>query len=397
MSRRTGVHKVGLTAATLGLLALFALPFATFRTSRIQTGDELSALASLGPVWLLAIAFVWLALAAASLRDDRRALPATLRGAAATVALVGTVLLCGVAAQRLLAHAGPFARVSIGAGAWANAIAAYMALLAARREVGPSTPLGITLTAAAPVAIVAILASGFLSDLGMAKEYANTKDRFWTEVAAQLTFSAAAMAIAVVVGIALGVLAYARPGFRGPIFTTVSVFQTIPGLAMIGLLFAPLAWLGANVPLMHQLGVGGLGWAPVVTSLTLYALLAVVRNTYTGLAGVPHDAVDAGRGMGMTGGQVMRRVRFPLATPVLFGGVRTSTIQTVGNATLGAFVAAGTLGLFIFGGLSQQATDLIMLGSVALVALALAIDAVLRVVQRLVSPRQGRSQTGGGA
>jgi osmoprotectant transport system permease protein len=239
-----------------------------------------------------------------------------------------------------------------------------------------------------------MLASGFLGKLGMLREYANQGDRFWAEVGAQVTFSAVSVAIAVVAGVALGILAYVRPRARAAVFTSVSVFQTIPGLAMIGLLFAPLSWLGSNVAVLKRLHVGGLGWTPVVTALTLYALLAVVRNTYAGLAGVAPETIDAGLGMGMTPAQLMRQVRVPLAMPVLFGGIRTAAVQTIGNATLGAFVAAGTLGLFIFGGLSQQATDLIMLGSVSLVVLAIAVDAVLRVVQELISPRHLRH--GGG-
>jgi osmoprotectant transport system permease protein len=109
---------------------------------------------------------------------------------------------------------------------------------------------------------------------------------------------------------------------------------------------------------------------------------------------VPAEVVDAGTGMGMTPSQVMWRVRVPLAIPVLFSGERTAAVQTIGNSTLGAFVAAFTLGTIIFGGLSQQAMDLTMLGSVALVILALLADGVLRVLQRLVAPRR-RSRVGG--
>ena len=394
MTSRTGVHKVGLTSAGIGLVALALLPFATFRTSRIQTGDTVSALGALGPWWLAGLVALWLVLVACSWRSDRSMWPAALRGLTANAVLLGTVALSGVAAQRLLAEGGPFARVSLGSGAWVGIAAAYMAILAGRREVGTATPAGLTLSVLAPIGVAVMLASGYLGDLAILKEYANQADRFRTEVVAQLTFSAVAMAIALVLGIALGVLAFRRPALKGPIFGTVSAFQTVPGLAMVGLLFAPLSWLGSNVPALGRLGVGGLGWAPVITALTLYALLAIVRNTYVGLSGVAAETVDAGLGMGMTESQVMRRVRFPLAMPVLFGGVRTAAVQTLGNATLGAFVAAGTLGLFVFGGLSQQAPDLIMLGSVTLVGLSLAVDGLLRVVQRAVSPRHNAKREG---
>lgn len=391
-SARLRVHAVGLTGAVLGLAALVLLPFATFRTSRIQTGDSLSALSSLGAGWLAAIGAVWLVLFALSLRDDRRPALAMARGLVACVALLGTLGLSAVAAGRLLAGGPQFARVSVGLGAWAGIMAAYMVVLSARRELAGRPALGFALSAIAPLGIVALLAGGALGDLGMLKEYASTGDRFWAEAGRHALFAAVSTAIATVAGVSLGILAFRHPAWRRPVFAVVSVFQTIPGLAMVGLLFGPLSWLGSNVGLFERLGVGGLGWAPVIVALTLYALLAVVRNTYAGLEGVPRETVEAAHGMGMSEWQVLWTVRIPLAMPALLGGVRTSTVQTVGNATLGAFVAAGTLGLFVFGGLSQQATDLIMLASLAIVAMALTIDGVLRAAQRVLVPARISSE-----
>lgn len=394
MPTRTRAHTIGLTAAALGLASVTLLPFATFRASRIQTGDPLSALDALGPWGLAALVAVWLAVAALSLGGVPRVPAAALRGALGTLALLGTVALSAVAVARAADAAMPFARVSLGTGAWACIAISYSLVLASRREDGLPRLVRAALSLAAPLGIVAMLATGTLDDLAIIREYASQSDRFWAEVVAQLRFSGIAVAVALALGIALGTLAFRRPRFRGPIFAVANVFQTIPGLAMVGLLFAPLSWLGSSVPFFGRLGVGGLGWAPVITALTLYALLAIVRNTYAGLASVPTAAVDAGLGMGMTEWQVTRRVRFPLAMPVIFGGVRTAAVQTLGNATLGAFVAAGTLGLFVFGGLSQQAMDLILLGSVALVLLALALDGVLRTLQGLISPRHLRGREG---
>ncbi len=391
-SGRAAVHAVDMTGAALGLFALVFMPFVTFRGSRIQTGEGLSVLDAIGPAWTALIAAVWVALVVLSRRSDRRRVPSAARGVLASVALVGTLGLTAVAAARLADPAQPFARVSVGIGAWAAVIAGYMVILASRRELGSWSRAGAVVSVLAPAGVLALLLSGALSDLGILREYASRSDRFWSEVAAHAAFSAVSMAVAIVAGVGLGVLAFRHARVKQPVFAVVSVFQTIPGLAMVGLLFAPLSWLGSNVDLFRRLGVGGLGWAPVITALTLYALLAVVRNTYAGLEGVPAAAVDAARGVGMTEGQIMRRVRFPLAVPAVLGGVRTATVQTVGNATLGAFVAAGTLGLFVFGGLSQQATDLIMLASIAIVALALLADGALRVVQRVLQPRHVASE-----
>jgi osmoprotectant transport system permease protein len=270
-------------------------------------------------------------------------------------------------------------------------IAAYAAVLSARRELRDVPLARVFLTAGIPIGIGAMLLSGMLSDLGMLKEYANVSDSFWVYVRNTIVYSAAALVAATVIGFGLGVLAFVARRFE----------QTIPGLAMVGLLFAPLAWMRLNVPLAEKLGIGGLGWAPVVIALTLYALLAITRNTYAGLKAVPEAVVEAGRGMGMTPSQIMWQVRIPLALPVLFSGERTAAVQTVGNSVLGAFVAAFTLGTLIFGGLAQQAMDLTMLGSVALVILAVIIDGLLRSVQRRMAKRthadRAGSASGGGS
>ena len=140
-----------------------------------------------------------------------------------------------------------------------------------------------------------------------------------------MIFAAVSVTIATVIGIYLGILAFRNRRLERPVFATVSVFQTIPGLAMVGLLVAPLAAVSFSLPFLRKLGIGGIGWAPVVTALTLYALLAIVRNTFAGLRNVPPATVDAGRGMGMTERQLMRKVELPLGMPVVFSGVRTST------------------------------------------------------------------------
>ncbi|MHB1017701.1 MAG: ABC transporter permease [Coriobacteriia bacterium] len=394
MPKASRFHTIGLTAATLGAASVTLLPFATFRTSRIQTGSALSTLEAIGPWGLAALLGAWLAVAALSSGRVPSSPAAVIRGVVATLALLGTVALSAYAVENAVEPTAPFARVSIGIGAWSNIAVAYALILSSRREIGLRRGVRLALSVAAPLGVAAMLGAGLLDGLAIMLEYANQSDRFWAEVAAQLTFAGIAVGIALVLGTVLGVLAFRQPRWRGPVFAVANVFQTIPGLAMVGLLFAPLSWLGSRVPLFGRMGVGGLGWAPVIVALTLYALLAIVRNTYAGLASVPADAVEAGLGMGMTEWQVLRRVRFPLAMPVIFGGARTAAVQTLGNATLGAFVAAGTLGLFVFGGLSQQAPDLILLGSIALVLLALGLDGILGAVQEFISPHHRRAREG---
>jgi osmoprotectant transport system permease protein len=380
MTRGSGPYKVGIAAAAIGLPLFLLLPFATVRRSRIATGVGLPPWEAIGPWLTAALAVLWVVVVVLSLRQGGRGRAAA-RGLLGASIIVAIVAASGWAASTLGPQTGQFARVSIGGGAWISAIAAYALVLASRRLLGRRSRWGVLMGVLAPVAIVAMLLSGFLDDLGIMKEYANVADRFWVETVNTVVFAAVAVTVATAVGVYLGMLAFRNQRLERPVFATVSVFQTIPGLAMVGLLVAPFAAASFALPVLRRLGIGGIGWAPVVTALTLYALLAIVRNTYAGLRNVPPSVVDAGRGMGMTDKQLMRKVELPLGMPVVFSGVRTSTVQTIGNATLGAFVGGITLGRFIFQGLAEQSPDLTMLGSIALVLIAVLADGGLRIAQ----------------
>lgn len=387
---RKAPYRVGLAASVVGLGTLLLLPFATVRHSRIATGSSVSAAHALSPLMLGALIALWALIVVLSLARGGRVRGAA-RGLAGAAVVVALAVASGLAATNLGEAAGRFARVSIGGGAWLSAIAAYAVVLGGRRESGGGA-LGALVVTTAPAGVTLLILSGRLADLGIMKEYRNVADRFWVEAVDTVVYAGAAVVLATVIGVALGVLASRRPGLERPVFSAVSVLQTIPGLAMVGLLVAPLAALSFAVPWLRTVGVGGLGWAPVVIALTLYALLAIVRNTHAGLRSVPASVTDAGTGMGMTHRQLLRRVELPLAAPVLFSGVRTSAVSTIGNATLGAFVGGITLGRFIFQGLAEQAPDLTMLGAIALVVIAVGLDATLRVIDALLFTRRAPSR-----
>jgi osmoprotectant transport system permease protein len=134
------------------------------------------------------------------------------------------------------------------------------------------------------------------------------------------------------------------------------------------------------VPQLAALGVGGIGVAPAIVALVLYALLPVVRNTSAGIAGVDASVIEAGRGMGLTQRQIFRQVELPLALPILLAGLRIVTVQAIGLAVVAALIGAGGLGTFVFEGLGQYAVDLVLLGALPAIFLALAADFVLQTL-----------------
>ncbi len=205
--------------------------------------------------------------------------------------------------------------------------------------------------------------------------FAATLRRSWGKLGARtlehLLLTSLAVALAAAVAIPLGVRSARDARLRAAVLGLASVVQTIPSLALLVFLI-PLFGLTA--------------WS-AVAALFLYALLPIVRNTCTGILGVPADLVDAARGMGMRDGEILQKVQLPLATPTILAGVRTATVISVGFAVLAAFIGAGGLGGFIVDGLALNDTSLLLIGAVPAALLAVVGDQLLGLLERAVSPR----------
>ena len=176
-------------------------------------------------------------------------------------------------------------------------------------------------------------------------------------------------AIAVTIGVPLGILLTRRPAWRGPVLGLANVFQTIPSLALFGFLI-PLPFLG------------GIGARTAIVALVLYALLPIVRNTYVGISGIDPAVREAARGMGMTDGELLRLVELPLSAGVILAGIRVATVVGVGTATIAAAIGAGGLGVYIFRGVAVVDNTLILAGAVPAALLALGADALLGMFER---------------
>lgn len=175
---------------------------------------------------------------------------------------------------------------------------------------------------------------------------------------------AVSIALAVAIGVPLGVLLTRRPSLASPVIGFANVMQTVPSLALFGFLIP--------IPV-----IGGIGNRTAIVALVLYALLPLLRNTYAGITSVDPSVVEAGRGMGMTDLQRLRLIEFPLALPTILAGVRISTVNAIGLATIAAAVGAGGLGTLIFRGLSMVDSRLILAGAVPAATLAIVADGLL--------------------
>jgi osmoprotectant transport system permease protein len=182
------------------------------------------------------------------------------------------------------------------------------------------------------------------------------------------------MAIALVIGLPLGIALTRRVPLQRWVFGAANIVQTIPSLALFGFLI-PVPW------------IGGVGASTAIVALALYSLLPILRNTCTGISGVDPAVIESARGMGMTPRQVLWQVQLPLAAPVLLAGIRVATVIAIGVATIAAAIGAGGLGVFIFRGVAMVNTQVILAGAIPAALLALAADLALGLVERRLAPK----------
>ncbi|MDN6857832.1 ABC transporter permease [Pseudomonas sp. CAN2814] len=209
----------------------------------------------------------------------------------------------------------------------------------------------------------------------------------WTQVG-QLTMQhlmlvSIAVGLAIIVGVPLGVLMTRFRWLAGPLQGAATVVLTIPSIALFGLM----------LPLYSKIGQG-LGPLPAITAVFLYSLLPILRNTYLALTNVEPGIREAGKGIGMTFWQRLRMVDIPIAVPVILAGVRTAVVMNIGVMTIAAVIGAGGLGVLILNSISQSNMPMLVVGAVLVSLLAIAADLLLQWLQRALTPKGLRPQTG---
>ncbi len=424
-------HPVALLAAGLGLLAL-GLPWLELKPSRIAVGEAVGVWGWPGS-WGWVLLAIWVLIAFVRGRGQ---------GLLLGMALLVWGLLVGQGTAYLLSNQPESARVSAAGGLWLTLLALYVGYFAAYRE---GRGWGLL---SAPLVLAVLIGLGVFDRLGPVLEFQSWREQFATELWRHLSLSGSAVMLAIGVGVPLGVLAAGDPRF-GWVLGMMGFLQTIPSLALFGLLLPLLAqvsqslrleaalallvvggfafrllwavsgWLAVVLMLplgllalvmmgawlnsllgpdplqivlqapLQASGIRGIGAAPAVLALTLYALLPVVLNVYTGLRGVPEAVKDAGRGMGMSSTQLFWRVELPLALPLVLEGIRGAASLTIGITTVAALIGAGGLGFFILRGVEGGAPDMVLLGAIPIVGLALLADSALRWVGELLRRRMG--------
>lgn len=382
MLRQLRCDRLGTLFTAMGTAALALLPFVVFKQNRILPGSGLGLQAVLPPSAAYAFLAVMIVAAITALFVRQ----AHVRFGVALLGIVMLAAAVAAAGNGLTPPGNRVVRVAPGAGFWL--LLATLLLMATdaltRLQPRPLTRVLLLVLCVAGAGIG--LAHGIFDHLSVMREYAVNAERFGHELQRHLWLVLGSLGAALCLALPLGMLCHRVPRLRAGTLGVLNLVQTIPAIALFGILMAPLAALAANVPLAARLGIHGVGAAPALIALFLYSLLPIVANTVTGLARVSPAAVEAARGMGMTPGQVLGRIELPLALPVVLSGVRIVLVQNIGLATIAALIGAGGLGAFVFQGIGQTAIDLVLLGAIPTVALAFAasvlLDALVETMDR---------------
>jgi len=382
-----GIHnQVLFVLVAIGAVAVALSGFVGFAPNRLVSGNPIPLWKAAGALPAASIALLGTLILAASLAKPSKPV---LYSAAVSAALLLLVALtaAGQAARTLSLSATPASRISLAPAFWILVACAALAVGDALQRLEAR----IATTAVAVIAITsgaALLAAlGTFDALSIAREYESRHQEFSDALVRHMTLVGASVGGAVAIGFPLGVATAKRPRLEGPVFAILNTLQTIPSIALFGLLIVPLSALAAAMPWLGAFGIAGVGMAPAIIALVLYAMLPAVRNTVAGLRSVDSSAIDAGRGMGMSSSQILWQVELPLSSPVLLAGLRIVTVQAIGLAVVAALIGAGGLGTFVFEGLGQYAVDLVLLGALPAIFLALAADFVLQILTAMLRRR----------
>jgi osmoprotectant transport system permease protein len=382
LARRGAIDRLGALLTLGGVAALLFLPFVVFKANRILPGDARS-LWQILPSWAVLAFYTIMVLVAATALGVGSA---RIRLAVSMIGVAALALTIGAAGDALTPLGNMVVRVSPGTGFWVLLVCLGLMSTDAITRLRPGPGIRVLFLALFAAVAGAAFASGMLDHLSVMREYEVNASRFALEARHHVLMALGSVAAAIIVAVPAGILCHRVPRLRAGTLGTLNLIQTIPSIALFGILMVPLGALAAAAPFVTEMGIRGIGAAPAGLALFLYSLLPVVANTIVGLARVSPSTVDAARGMGLTNWQILTDIELVLAFPVILTGIRIVLVQNIGLVTVAALIGAGGFGVFVFQGINQTAIDLVLLGALPTVALAfscaLLLDALVEAINR---------------
>jgi osmoprotectant transport system permease protein len=372
---RVKLDKVFLLVGLLGFFSIIAFGFLMDRPNRLASGPEIGFLTGASIYEIIIVITLWLFIIVASLSGNKHI--KFLQGLFSIIILLTLMLSAGRIASEMRGEGDTLARVSLGASFWLSVFFVFVVVINATNRLKDNPILRYILIVCSLAVIIGTVLSGTLNDLSLLKEYYSEQDRFLDEFFTHLTLAFGSVGISIAIGVPLGILASKFKSLDKVVFPILNIMQTVPSLALFGILMAVLS----------SLNLAGLGAFPAMIALVLYSLLPIVRNTYTAFKTIDESVIEAAKGMGMTPVQLLYKIQVPLTASIVLNGVRISLVQVIGLTAIVTFIGAGGLGFFIFDGLRKTADDLILIGAIPIVLIAVTSDFIMQFVITITKPK----------
>lgn len=379
-------------ALIVAFATLFMNQFLFYSKTRVDLKHGISAIGGMGGCFwillaLLAINLVYVFLTGKTNKNIYRILLA---------------FSCGIAIAVLLYFANETARnfpgqtntlrVSLSIGAYLFILQMYL-LIEKSASAFKNKYMKFVLYLPLVVSIVILLLTGNLEQLSIFKEYKARSTQFSTEFFKHMGMVYSVLITSIVIGIPLGWYMTKNSKWEHGVSSFLSTIESIPSVAFMFIIMFPLAFINRNVPFANKIGISGIGATPVFIGLLFYSLFHIVNGTFSSIKNIEGKYIEVAQGMGMSMGDIFKKVELPLALPVILSSIKVASIVTISGTTLGAFVGFGGLGVFILQGSSGFAIDLILLGALPILLLivlvAITIDILIDLIS-LYTLRKGR-------
>ncbi len=379
-------NKAAITISLLGILSIFLLPFFKVAKNRILPGDDIYLFDLILNKNIVAILYLssWLLLIVALYFNKLKKV--------AVVITIITILLLQLLTSSVnnasLASLSSYARITLASAYWLSYFLLLLVLVEITRVLNFSYTKKAFLIFLMIFLNILIIWQSNWNNIGVIKEYISNRSIFWLEVKNHILLFTVTILITIIVSSLLLFIIFSFKPLQNYIFTILNILQTIPSIALFGLLMAPLSALVSMYPHLKNYAIGGIGWTPALIGLVIYATLPLCRNAFEGITHVDENLKLSAKGMGMTRSQVFFNLTLPLALPIILTGLRSTMIITIGLVTVAKLIGFGGLGRFIFQGLGEQATDLILLGTIPIVFIAIGIDTMMAILINNISRKQ---------
>ncbi len=380
------IDKVTIFSFIISVVSIIFLDFLVIKKSRISEGITSFHLVQLPQKWVFVLIIsillfillssftknIWLKYSSGLLSGVLIVLVMALAGVVAEGIVRGEILTNQIDIKDY-----PYVRIAMDKGFWLLLLGLFINIINTMKYLKNRLVLKIILTGLIIGGIIIVFNIGIIDNLSIMKEFSNKRSIFLNEFISHLLISLISISIGIIIGVSLGVAIYKVSIIKRLMFPLLNISQTIPSMALFGIL----------VSLLPLLGLPGIGWLPAIIVLVVYALLPITRNTYTAFVSIDKDIIDAGKGVGMSNFQLMYIILFPLSIPIILNGIRIALVQIIGLTAIVTLIGAGGLGKFVFSGAETTAYDLILLGAIPIIIIAIIFDFIMQLLIQITRPK----------